>query len=127
MASPFCGREACGIDRTAPHQPRHTKAASFALASIEIPTGRIDVAGKAIRRALSLNPRYVWSNVLLATLHGLLGNRKEAQKVLAEPAQLLGSASKLIEIYRTIHLARFEQAQDAAMMTAGLRAIGWDI
>jgi hypothetical protein len=30
-------------------------------------------------------------------------------------------------VYRTLHLPRFERAEDAAKMTVGLRAVGFEI
>jgi hypothetical protein len=39
----------------------------------------------------------------------------------------VGSAARLIEVYRTLHLPRFERAEDAAKMTVGLRAVGFEI
>jgi tetratricopeptide (TPR) repeat protein len=99
----------------------------FALASAELLAGRNDAADAAVRRALSLNPAYAWSRVLLANVLGLQGNRTEAQAALVEAARGFGDEARLIEVYRTLHLTRFERAEDAARMAAGLKAAGVEI
>ena len=99
----------------------------FALANAELLAGRIEAADAAVRWALSLNPAYAWSRVLLANLLGLQGNRTEAQAALAEAAHGFGDTARLVEVYRTLHLTRFERAEDAAKMKAGLKAAGVEI
>jgi adenylate cyclase len=99
----------------------------FALANAELLAGRNDAADAAIRWALSLNPAYAWSRVLLANVLGLQGNRTEAQAALAEAARGFGDTARLVEVYRTLHLTRFERAEDAERMKAGLKAAGVEI
>jgi TolB-like protein/Tfp pilus assembly protein PilF len=96
----------------------------FALANVALLDCRPDAAESAVRRALSLNPGFAWSYVLLATSLGAQGKLAEARQVLGEVGQDFGDHDALIEIYRTIHLSRFERADDAAKMTAGLAAAG---
>lgn len=99
----------------------------FALASAELLRRRYDAAEAAVRRALSLNPGYAWSWVLLANLLGLQGNAKDARAAFANAAQAVGSAARVVDIYRKLHLTRFERREDAARMTAGLKAAGVEI
>jgi cytochrome c-type biogenesis protein CcmH/NrfG len=99
----------------------------FALASAELLRRRNDAAEAAVRRALSLNPGYAWSWVLLANLLGLQGNAKDACAAFANASQAVGSAARVVDIYRKLHLTRFEQREDAARMTAGLKAVGVEI
>jgi hypothetical protein len=65
--------------------------------------------------------------VLLANVLGLQGNKVAAQTALAEAAQGFGDTERLIGIYRTLHLTRFERAEDAAAMKAGLKAAGVEV
>ena len=96
----------------------------FALANADLLRGRHAAAETAVRRALALNPGYVWSRVLFACLLGLQGNKAEAQTVLADAAQAFGGMARLVEVYRTLHLTRFERARDATLMAAGMKAAG---
>jgi len=99
----------------------------FALANAELLRGRTDAAEIAVRRALSLNPGYAWSLVLLANVLGLQGDKAGAHAAFASAAQPFDSAQRLVEVYRALHLPRFERSEDAARMTAGLRAAGLEI
>lgn len=99
----------------------------FVLANAELMGGRTDTAEIAVRRALSFNPGYAWSLVLLANLLGLQGDRTGAHAAFASATQLFGNAQRLVEVYRALHLPRFERSEDAARMTAGLRAAGLEI
>jgi hypothetical protein len=86
-----------------------------------------DAAETAVRRAIALNPAYVWSYVLLANLLGLQGNLAAAQRTVADVAEIFGGKAKLLEVYRTLHLPRFERAGDAEKMAAGLKAAGMEL
>ncbi len=99
----------------------------FALASAELLCGRTEAAEVAVRRALSLNPSYAWSRVLLANLLGLQGDKAGARAAFADAVQSFGSAKRLLDVYRTLHLPRFERSADTAKMTAGLKAAGVEI
>jgi len=116
-----CAERAVELSRNDPVAGHFTW---FALASAELLAGRNDAADAAIRRALSLNPVNVWNRVLLANVLGLQGNRTEAQAALADAARAFGDTARMIEVYRTLHLTRFERAADAAKMKAGLKAAG---
>lgn len=98
----------------------------FALASAETSRGRFDAAEAAVRRALSSNPAYAWSRVLLANLLGLQGKTVEAKATLAQVAQAFGGMAKLATIHRTLHLSRFERGVDVTNMTEGLKAAGFE-
>jgi tetratricopeptide (TPR) repeat protein len=98
----------------------------FALASAETSRGRFDAAEAAVRRALSSNPAYAWSRVLLANLLGLQGKTAEAKATLAQVAQAFGGMAKLSTIHRTLHLSRFERGVDVTNMTEGLKAAGFE-
>ena len=99
----------------------------FALASAELLRGRNEAAETAIRRALAQNPGYVWSRVLLANLLGLQGDNAASKTALADAAEVFGTTTKLLGVYRTLHLTRFERAKDAVRMAAGLKAVGFEI
>jgi TolB-like protein/Flp pilus assembly protein TadD len=123
-AAAACAERAVDLSRNDPVSGHFTW---FALASVETLRRRNKTAETATRRALALNPGFVWSRVLLANLLGLQGDKTGAQTALADAAQVFGGTTKLIEVYRTLHLTRFERPRDAAKMAAGLKAIGFDV
>ena len=117
-----CGERAVELARNDPIAGHYSW---FALANAELLRGRHDAAETAARRALALNPAYVWSRVVLADVLALQGNMPAAQSTLADAAQAFGGPAKLLDIYRSLHLPRFERASDAVTMTAGLVAAGF--
>jgi tetratricopeptide (TPR) repeat protein len=131
LALVYCGQpeEAAACAERAVKLSRNDPVAGhyswFCLANAELMRGRAEAAEMAIRRALALNPGFAWSHVLLANLLGLRGDTAGAQSVIADAAQLLGGVDKLIDIYRTLHLTRFERPEHAAKMAAGLTAAGF--
>jgi TolB-like protein/Tfp pilus assembly protein PilF len=131
VALVYCGQaeEAAACAERAVKLSRNDPVAGhyswFCLANAELMRGRAEAAETAIRRALALNPGYVWSHVLLGNLLGLQGDTAGAQGAIADAAQLFGGVEKLIDIYRTLHLTRFERTEHAARMAAGLTAAGF--
>lgn len=119
-----CADRAVGLSR---NDPVGGYISLFALANAELLRGRGDAAETAVRRAIALNPAYVWSYVLLANLLGLQGNLAAAQRTVADVAEIFGGKAKLLEVYRTLHLPRFERAGDAKKMAAGLKAAGMEL
>lgn len=99
----------------------------YALANAESLRGRHDAAETAVRRALALNPAYAWSRVVLANALGLKGNMPAARRAMADAAQVFGGPARLLELFRTQHLSRFERGADAARLTAGLAAAGFEV
>ena len=120
----ICAERAVGLSR---NDPVGGYISLFALAHAELLRNHDDAAETAIRRAISLNPAYVWSRVLLANLLGLQGDKTGALAAFADATQPFGSAKRLVEVYRTLHLPRFERSSDATRMAAGLKAIGVEI
>ena len=116
-----CGQRAVELAR---NDPIAGHFSWYALANAELLRGRHDAAEIAIRRALALNPAYVWSRVVLANVLGMQGKKAPAQAAVSEASLPFGSTDKLIEIYRTLHLPRFEHPDDAARMVEGLKAAG---
>ncbi|SEP42548.1 TolB amino-terminal domain-containing protein [Rhodospirillales bacterium URHD0017] len=120
----ICAERAVGLSR---NDPVGGYISLFALAHAELLRDHDDAAETAIRRAISLNPAYVWSRVLLANLLGLQGDKTGALAAFVDATQTFGSAKRLVEVYRTLHLPRFERSADADRMAAGLKAIGVEI
>lgn len=116
-----CAERAVGLGR---NDPVGGYISLFALAHAELLRDRNEAAETAVRRAISLNPAYAWSRVLLANLLGLQGDKTGARAAFADATQPFGSAKRLVEVYRTLHLPRFERSADAAKMTAGLKSAG---